>query len=1453
MFPPFRCSSAAPRARFARRALALALCLGSALLPARAATFTVLTDADGPAAAGDATVTSPPTLRQAIANAVASSDASNVINFDPTFFAGQRTITLTSGQLAITKSLTINGTGAGRLTISGANTTSILRVTSGTDVLSGLTFANATRGAVAHSSRTPLTVKDCVFTANTGTNGGGISTAGNLTVDSCTFAGNRASRGGGVYSNTPSNRSNPTTIRNSTFSGNTATSVGGGVDNNNGLTILDSCTLTSNTAPGGQGSGLGFFGDAQTFAQVTNSIIAGNTNSDADQTDDNTSPFESGGYNLIGTSNDSAAFSAAGDQTGVTSAQLKLGPLQDNGGPTPTRALLSGSPALDTGNTTLTTDQRGAPRPVGTAAAGDGSDIGAFEAQVSSIDLNGLDPGLDYSTTFTEDGGAIVLSDPDATLVNSGSPNLQSATVTLNATPDGSLESLAATTTGTDISASYDAATRTLTLSGSDTLANYLQVLKSVVYDNASQQPSSADRIAAFVLSDGVTTSAPSQTTITVLPVNDAPTLDPIADQSIRGNASPQSIPLSGISAGAGEDQILTVTATSSDPSLIADPTVTYTSPQSTGSLSFAPASNRSGTADITVTVQDNGGTANGGQDTTSVTFTITVTAVNITPTLDAIPNLAIDEDAPTQTVALSGITAGAGDNQALTVTATSSNPSLIANPTVRYTSPQSTGSLSFAPLANANGTATITVTVRDNGGTANGGVDTTSRTFTVTVRAVNDLPVAQGQSVGTAADTPVLIQLAATDVEDSTLRFEVIAAPGNGSFAPQPADPAGSVRYVPRAGFAGTDSFVFQAVDSQGGRSNPATVTIAVGSKNHAPVAVDDTVSTPEDTPLTFDPRANDFDADGNPLRIVRVAAGSAANGTVAINADGTLRFVPAPNFNGTAAFSYTISDGSLESTAGVTVQVAAVDDAPVARDDSAATSQNTPVSVQVLANDTDIDGPALTVSGVDARGTAGTVAIGQDSRSVLFTPAAGFSGATSFGYTVSDGQKTAAARVAVTVGAPSPGLIARDDSAATAANTPVSIPVLANDSAAAGATLTVTGVNGVTGGTAAVSADRQSVLFTPQAGFSGTASFGYTVGDGTGSGNALVSVQVAPAAPVNQPPLAAADSYGPPATPNRGRVLQVLAARGVLSNDTDFEGTPLSAVLLGSPRHGTLELRPDGSFTYRPSVVFIGTDEFTYSASDGQLLSAPATVSIRVGAPVDDTPPLVFLAGPARQVLPQLRAARGSVVDVYVLRGCGVVFSSGLKSVVLRLQRADGFYFNGNGFQKAAFNLRVGLDDRSFFSMTAPLPASVPDGPYIYTAVATDNAGNVGRAAQVITVRAPTVALTIATPPQSDDGIAHLAHLQGVSGTVSLNANRVEVALRRADGFYFNGAYYQRAPLFVRVTPSNGAWSVRRLLPSGTALTPGSYTIEVRASSAAGSTGMATRSVAIESNPAG
>jgi hypothetical protein len=226
----------------------------------------------------------------------------------------------------------------------------------------------------------------------------------------------------------------------------------------------------------------------------------------------------------------------------------------------------------------------------------------------------------------------------------------------------------------------------------------------------------------------GLESDYSTETTYAIPVPNQPPTLAPISDINIQENAGTQTVNLTGISSGSPtEIQTLTVTAFSGNPGLIPNPTVTYTSPNTSGTLTFAPAANASGSAVLTVMVDDGGSVSN----TVIQSFTVNVAPYNAPPTLNPLGNLTVNENAAAQTINLTGISSGAANEvQALSVTATSSNPSLVPNPTVTYSSPNPGGTLTLAPLANTYGTATITVAVNDGQPINN----VVSQSFVVTV-----------------------------------------------------------------------------------------------------------------------------------------------------------------------------------------------------------------------------------------------------------------------------------------------------------------------------------------------------------------------------------------------------------------------------------------------------------------------------------------------------------------------------------------------------------------------------------------------------------------------------------------------------------------------------------------------------------------------------------------------
>jgi hypothetical protein len=243
--------------------------------------------------------------------------------------------------------------------------------------------------------------------------------------------------------------------------------------------------------------------------------------------------------------------------------------------------------------------------------------------------------------------------------------------------------------------------------------------------------------------------------TVTVNPVNDVPTLDQPDDVTIDEDAPEQTVNLTGVTAGGGEAQPITITATSSNILLVPNPSVVFDDlfhPE----LQFTPAANQNGTAIITLVVTDGGldadlsTTDDNGSFTRS--FTVTVNAINDSPTLDAVSDITVLEDSATRTVSLTGISAGGGETQPLRITATSSNTALIPNPSITYSSPDAIGSLQFTPVTNSRGSAVITVSIEDGGpdedlSTTEDNL-TTTRTFTVTVTPIRAVIISPTGSV---------------------------------------------------------------------------------------------------------------------------------------------------------------------------------------------------------------------------------------------------------------------------------------------------------------------------------------------------------------------------------------------------------------------------------------------------------------------------------------------------------------------------------------------------------------------------------------------------------------------------------------------------------------------------------------------------------------------------------
>jgi VCBS repeat-containing protein len=391
-------------------------------------------------------------------------------------------------------------------------------------------------------------------------------------------------------------------------------------------------------------------------------------------------------------------------------------------------------------------------------------------------------------------------------------------------------------------------------------------------------------------------------------------------------------------------------------------------------------------------------------------------------------------------------------------------------------------------------------------------------------------------------------------------------------------------------------------------------TASVEVGATFNA---VNDTFTANQDSASTsFNPLANDTNI-GSATNTLTISAVGATDhgGTVTIASDGkTINYKPAALFTGTETFTYTAKNQSNEThTATVTMNVASVNHAPTAVNDSFNVSKNSnATTLNVLANDTTTPdtGETLRVSAVGTGSQGGSISIASDGKSVLYTPKANFTGTETFTYTINDraagasGGLTSQGTVTVTVG----GLTANNDTFTVSMNaSATTIDVLANDtldSTTTGGTLTITAV-GTTdhGGTVSITTNNTRLSYTPANNFKGTEKFTYTISDGLGhtaTGTATVNV--------NGPPTGTTDTLT--AFKDTATTLDVLA--NDTSGTTPAGTLTIDSASLTQPAHGTVAVSTDGTkITYTPTAGYTGADSFTYKAkgTDGQL--SPATTA--------------------------------------------------------------------------------------------------------------------------------------------------------------------------------------------------------------------------------------------------
>lgn len=529
-----------------------------------------------------------------------------------------------------------------------------------------------------------------------------------------------------------------------------------------------------------------------------------------------------------------------------------------------------------------------------------------------------------------------------------------------------------------------------------------------------------------------------------------------------------------------------------------------------------------------------------------------------------------------------------------------------------------------YSPDLNYNGSDSFTF--KSNDGTA----DSNTGTFNVTINAINDAPSLSGpQSIATNEDTAVTFDLTAgVDIENSTLTYIKLSDPSNGTISCA-GGTSRTCTYTPSADFTGSDSFTYKVNDGSLD-SNTNTVNLTVNPVNDPPVvAINQTFTTNEDTPYNFTILdASDIDVPAQTLSYQVVTA--PANGTLSnciatglYGADLSCTYTPSSNFNGTDNFTYKAYDGITDSTtvATITLNVTAVNDAPVvAATQSVTTAEDTALSFTLNAG-TDVDNATLYYNVVSGPASGSLTCTGGTSTNCSYSPALNFTGNVTFTYEVSDGTLTSSlATVTITVSG-------ENDAPVVAANQSLST----NEDTALNFTISnATDVDGDPLGYKIISSPSKGTLsncitttaygtdltctYTPGANATGTDSFTYRANDGSADSATVATITIN-IIPVNDAPtLAATQAIS---------TNEDTAVTFDLSAGADIEGNSLTYIKLTDTTNGTISCTggTSRSCTYTPSLNFNGSDSFTYKVNDGSADSTSATVTVTVN-PVNDPP---------------------------------------------------------------------------------------------------------------------------------------------------------------------------------------------------------------------------------------
>ena len=519
-------------------------------------------------------------------------------------------------------------------------------------------------------------------------------------------------------------------------------------------------------------------------------------------------------------------------------------------------------------------------------------------------------------------------------------------------------------------------------------------------------------------------------------------------------------------------------------------------------------------------------------------------------------------------------------------------------------------GQIEYTPPANFFGQTVLTYSITDGYENGSPGEKDSTASVTIIVTPVNDAPVANADLATINEDAiALLIDVLANDSDiddDSLILSEVSVDSGTALIIEN------QIQYTPALNANGVATVTYSIKDAQDANAT-STLSITILPINDAPVVTADTATMDEDAaPITIDVLANDSDVDGDNL-VISTASADVGTATILNN---QIQYTPAANANGVATVIYTASDndgGTASSTLAITINP--INDAPVATADTATMDEDAaPITINVLANDSDVDGDSLILSEVSA--DSGTALIVDNQ--IQYTPAPDANGVATVTYSIKDAQDAnATSTLIITILPINDAPVATADTATMDEDAaPITIDALANDSDVDGDSLVISNTTADVG---AVSVVNNQIQYTPEANANGVATVTYTASDNNGgTANSTVAITINP---INDAPLVAEQSFSINEDATDSDIIGTIVA-------TDNENQDLTYVLAGgdfalfslNASSGILSVNGETPFDYETKAQYILNIQVTDNGTPNETTAVNITVNI-----IDVVEPLI------------------------------------------------------------------------------------------------------------------------------------------------------------------------------------------------------------------------------------